>query len=110
MAFDGQASRHRRQDSRQRDASNLKGGVESQAPVGHMGIQTAWCVQRSGWRTRWSRMTIIGLTPSKRPCEKISNMFLDILALYRTIMKIDNLTETVPRRGIFVIPILVPTA
>jgi hypothetical protein len=37
-------------------------------------------------------------------------MFLDIQALYRTIMKIDNLTETVPRRRIFVIPILVPTA
>src|SRR5215212_4855801 len=68
MACDGQASRRSRQLSRQREESNMYGGVESHVLVGQIGTQMAWWVQRSGWRTSASRMTIIGLTPSKRPC------------------------------------------
>jgi len=41
IACEGQASRQRRQLSRQREESNLKGGVESQAPVGQIGTQIA---------------------------------------------------------------------
>ena len=41
IACEGQASRQRRQLSRQRAASNLYGGVDSQAPVGQMGTQMA---------------------------------------------------------------------
>lgn len=41
MACEGQASRQRRQLSRQRDESNLNGGVDSQAPVGQTGMHTA---------------------------------------------------------------------
>ena len=41
IACEGQASKQRRQLSRQRDESNLYGGVESQAPVGQIGTQMA---------------------------------------------------------------------
>ena len=48
IAWEGQASRQSRQLSRQRDGSNLYGGVDSQALVGQMGIQMPLWVQRSG--------------------------------------------------------------
>src|SRR2546422_3729189 len=53
MAWEGQASRQRRQDSKQRGASNLKGGVESHAPVGQSGLHFFFSSRRR--HTRCSR-------------------------------------------------------